>query len=185
MDNNVIKRIEMGICYDFVGRHFFLVDEKFRVAVPSDFRKIITQETNQTLFLFPGPFNMIFVFTHSFWREVWDRLQKLYNPNGSLFNLNLMRLSQETWGVRMDSLGRILINEHLRKHIGITMGSEVAIMGFTTHFGIATRKIYEEIMGKFSLGEVWRDLGLVCKSIKEERNVPGGGEKPLLADPSE
>lgn len=185
MDNNVIKRIEVDGCYGFVGHYFFLVDEKFRVAVPSSFRKIITQETNQTLFLFPGPFSTIFVFTHSFWREVWDRLQKLYNPTGSPFNIQLMRLGPETWDVKMDSLGRILINEHLRKYIGINVGTEVAIMGFTTHFGIATRKVYDEIMGKFSLREVWRDLGLGLESTKEERDVSGGGEKPLLADPSE
>jgi|UniRef100_A0A7C3YTP8 MraZ protein len=178
MDDNVNKGIKVDEKRNFVGRYFFRVDEKFRVAVPSSFRKIITQESNHTLFLFPGPFKMIFVFTQSGWREFWDCLQRLYNPTRSPFNFQLMQLTQNTWDVSMDSLGRILINEHLREYTGITVGSEVVVMGFNDCFGIATKKVFEESIAKFSVEKIWQDLGVVIKLPREEKDGASSGENP-------
>ncbi len=180
MEYNGTKRMEMEKCYEFVGEYFFSVDEKFRVAVPSSFRKVISEEPNQTLFLFPGPYKTILVFTHFFWREFWDRLEKLYNPRGLLLNFDLLRLSKNTWNVRMDSLGRILINEPLRKYTGITAGSEVVILGYTNFFIIAPRKYYDEKIGKDSEEKVWQVLGMEEDLAKERSSSNGENESNRL-----
>ncbi len=159
----------------FVGRYFFLVDESFRVAVPSSFRKVINEEpTDNTLFLFPGPKFTIRCFPRSSWEEFRHRLEKTYNPKNKPVSEVLEYISENTWDVKMDAQGRILINEHLRKHAKITVGSEVVIRGFEKYFGITSRENYEKER-RYRLEEIWKDIVAEEGSLKEEGDASDGG----------
>lgn len=163
---------------NFVGHYFFLVDESFRLAVPSSYRKLINEEPSNILFLFPGPEKTIHCFPQSSWQEFRNRLEKTYNPQGKPISLRLSFLTEHTWETKMDAQGRILINEYLREYAEITAGSEVVIRGFETHFGITSRKNYEREMKEkeFILEEIWKEM-VAEKGFLKDRDASREGEK--------
>ncbi len=140
--------------YSFVGRYSVFVDDKYRLAVPSPFRKIIAQESSPTLFLASGLPGVLFVFTQS----IWDKFCRLHNPKDSLFNPKTWELTHDTWPVNMDNLGRILITERMRERFKITVGSEVVVVGNGLIFSFWTREIYDKTLGKRDPTDFWKEL---------------------------
>ena len=108
-----------------IGEHLHTLDPKNRVSLPAKFRK----EMGKTVVMAPGIDSCLFVFTLKGWKEFADRLSR---PDSSSVlqadnrNFNRILIGRAT-EVDVDSIGRILIPDHLCTHASLK--SHVAIIG--------------------------------------------------------
>jgi len=129
----------------FRGNHPTRVDEKGRLKVPAEFKRVIDEKYGTQFYItsFDGKVAQLYPF------EEWERIeQKLaglstYNPTKKKF---LNRVNY--WGqqVEMDGQGRLLLPQLLREAAGIK--GEVAVTGNLTYLEVrnleAFRKEIEE-----------------------------------------
>ncbi len=105
-----------------IGEHIHKIDSKKRLAIPAKFRKeigesaVITKGLDQCLVVYPFPE----------WEKVAESLSKL--PTGKSETRSFVRdIFSGATDVDMDSLGRILIPEYLKKFAGLE--EKVVIVG--------------------------------------------------------
>jgi MraZ protein len=129
----------------FRGNHPTRVDEKGRLKVPAEFKRVIDEKYSTQFYItsFDGKVAQLYPF------EEWERIeQKLaglstFNPTKKKF---LSRVNY--WGqqVEMDGQGRLLLPQLLREAAGIK--GEVAVTGNLTYLEVrnleAFRKEIEE-----------------------------------------
>jgi MraZ protein len=129
----------------FRGNHPTRVDEKGRLKVPAEFKRVIDEKYSTQFYItsFDGKVAQLYPF------EEWERIeQKLaglstFNPTKKKF---LNRVNY--WGqqVEMDGQGRLLLPQLLREAAGIK--GEVAVTGNLTYLEVrnleAFRKEIEE-----------------------------------------
>jgi MraZ protein len=129
----------------FRGNHPTRVDEKGRLKVPAEFKRVIDEKYGTQFYItsFDGKVAQLYPF------EEWERIeQKLaglstYNPTKKKF---LNRVNY--WGqqVEIDGQGRLLLPQLLREAAGIK--GEVAVTGNLTYLEVrnleAFRKEIEE-----------------------------------------
>ena len=129
----------------FRGNHPTRVDEKGRLKVPAEFKRVIDEKYGQQFYItsFDGKVAQVYPF------EEWERIeQKLaglstFNPTKKKF---LDRVSYYGQQVEMDGQGRLLMPQLLRETAQIK--GEVAVMGTLTYLEVrnleALRKEIEE-----------------------------------------
>ena len=129
----------------FRGNHPTRVDEKGRLKVPSEFKRVIDEKYAQKFYItsLDGIVAQVYPF------EEWDRIeQKLaslstFNPTKKKF---LNRTNYYGQVVEMDGQGRLLIPQILRESAQIR--GEVAVLGNLTYLEVrnleAFRKEIEE-----------------------------------------
>jgi len=120
----------------FLGEYYYNLDAKDRIAIPVSFRKklgsqaIITRGIDNCLFLFP--------------KEEWKKLVKkiltlpISQPNSRAFMRLMFAGAKE---VEIDSLGRILIPDYLKKFARLK--KEVVICGLFSRIEIWDKAIWE------------------------------------------
>ncbi len=121
-----------------IGEHLHTIDDKSRVSLPSKFRK----EMGDTVVVAPGIDNCLFIFTIKGWKEFAERLSR---PDSSSVlqadnrNFNRIIFGRAT-EVEVDSIGRILIADHLLEHAGLK--TRVAIIGVLNRVEIWDEKAW-------------------------------------------
>ena len=129
----------------FRGNHPTRVDEKGRLKVPAEFKRVIDEKYGQQFYItsFDGKVAQVYPF------EEWERIeQKLAGL--STFNPTKKKFLDRTnyWGqqVEMDGQGRLLMPQLLRESAQIK--GEVAVMGYLNRLEVqsmeAVRKEVEE-----------------------------------------
>jgi len=123
----------------FRGNHPTRVDEKGRLKVPAEFKRVIDEKYNAQFYItsFDGKVAQLYPF------EEWERIeQKLaalstYNPTKKKF---LARVNY--WGqmVEMDGQGRLLMPQLLRDSAQIK--GEVAVTGNLTYLEVRNLEAY-------------------------------------------
>ncbi|OHA18528.1 MAG: division/cell wall cluster transcriptional repressor MraZ [Candidatus Taylorbacteria bacterium RIFCSPHIGHO2_01_FULL_46_22b] len=108
-----------------IGEHAHTFDEKSRISLPAKFRK----EIGSTVVIAPGIDGCLFVFTTKSWKEFTDRLSRpdsssVLQADNRNFNRLIIGRAVET---SIDSIGRVLIPDHLRAHAGLK--TEAIIIG--------------------------------------------------------
>lgn len=121
-----------------IGEHLHTIDDKSRVSLPSKFRK----EMGATVVIAPGIDSCLFIFTLKGWKEFAERLSRpdsssVLQADNRNFNRIIFGRAAE---VEVDSIGRILIPEHLCEHAGIT--TRVAIIGVLNRVEIWDEKLW-------------------------------------------
>jgi len=97
-----------------IGEFTHNIDEKKRVAIPAKFRKEIGKKAVVTR----GLDNCLFVYPMKEWDLVAEKLSTL--PMGQADNRNFSRLFLAgAVDVSLDSMGRILIPDYLKKFAGL------------------------------------------------------------------
>ena len=99
----------------FIGEYKHSVDDKGRMAIPAKFRKslaggvVVTRGIDPHLYIFPA----------EEWAKLADKIAKLSitQANSRAFSRHMLGGASEA---EIDSQGRILIPEYLRKHAGIS-----------------------------------------------------------------
>ncbi|MEK7213719.1 MAG: division/cell wall cluster transcriptional repressor MraZ [Patescibacteria group bacterium] len=121
-----------------IGEYLHTIDDKSRVSLPSKFRK----EMGDTVVIAPGIDSCLFIFTLKGWKEFAERLSR---PDSSSVlqadnrNFNRIIFGRAT-EVEVDSIGRVLLPDHLCEHAGIK--TRVAIIGVLNRVEIWDEKAW-------------------------------------------
>jgi MraZ protein len=130
----------------FRGNHPTRVDEKGRLKVPAEFKRVIDEKYGASFYItsLDGIVAQIYPFEE--WERIEQKLASLstYNPTKKKF---LTRVNYYGQVVEMDGQGRLLIPQILRQSAQIK--GEVAVLGNLTYLEV-------------------RNMGALDKEIKEQ-----------------
>jgi MraZ protein len=129
----------------FRGNHPTRVDEKGRLKVPAEFKRVIDEKYAQKFYITSQDGNIAQVYPFEEWERIEQKLAALstFNPTKKKF---LPRTNYYGQVVEMDGQGRLLIPQILRESAQIR--GEVAVLGNLTYLEV-------------------RNLGALDKEIKE------------------
>jgi MraZ protein len=126
----------------FRGFYKHVLDDRKRLAIPSQFRSILNKESSSKVVLTPGYDHEIAVYALKTWEQV---------EQSELLTLSMDRVKSRryrrhfTFGIKEDHLdnqGRILIPNFLLEHSGIT--KEAIIVGEIDYFTLWSAEQYEK-----------------------------------------
>jgi MraZ protein len=129
----------------FRGNHPTRVDEKGRLKVPAEFKRVIDEKYGAQFYITSVDGKIAQVYPFEEWERIEQKLAALsnFNPTKKKF---LMRTNY--WGqqVEMDSQGRLLLPQLLRD--SAQLKGEVAVMGYLNRLEVQSmecvRKEVEE-----------------------------------------
>jgi len=117
----------------FRGNHPTRVDEKGRLKVPAEFKRVIDEKYNAQFYITSLDGRVAQVYPFEEWERIEQKLASLstFNPTKKKF---LARVNY--WGqqVEMDGQGRLLIPQLLRENA--TIKGEVAVLGNLTYLEV-------------------------------------------------
>lgn len=128
-----------------IGEHIHTFDDKSRISLPAKFRK----EMGKSVVIAPGVDNCLFVFTAKGWKEFYERLirpdsSSVLQSDNRNFNRLIIGRAVE---VDIDSIGRMLVPEHLREHAGLT--GKAAIIGVLNRVEIWDEQVWIKYRTEF------------------------------------
>ncbi|OGJ04179.1 division/cell wall cluster transcriptional repressor MraZ [Candidatus Nomurabacteria bacterium RIFCSPLOWO2_12_FULL_46_14] len=124
-----------------IGEYIHTIDTKNRVSLPAKFRK----EMGKKVIITPGLDQCLFIFTNKEWEKVSLRLSSsetdlsFLRADQRTFNRNIFGAASE---VEVDSIGRILIPEILKKKIGLT--NSAALVGVKDRVEVWNDEVWAE-----------------------------------------
>jgi MraZ protein len=124
----------------FRGNHPTRVDEKGRLKVPAEFKRVIDEKYGQQFYITSLDGDVAQVYPFEEWERIEQKLAGLstFNPTKKKF---LSKVNY--WGqvVEMDGQGRLLIPQLLRE-AGRLKG-EVAVSGYQTYLEVRNMEAYQ------------------------------------------
>jgi MraZ protein len=142
----------------FIGEFQHSIDEKGRVAVPAKFRR----EISGGAIITRGLDKCLFVFTKKNWDTLAQKLVSLplAQANSRAFVRLMLSGASE---VRLDSQGRILVPDYLRKYAGLSRSAK--IIGVHNRAEIWNGKTWDDYRKKTEIAsdeiaEKMADLGI-------------------------
>ena len=117
----------------FRGNHPARVDEKGRLKVPAEFKRVIDEKYAQKFYITSVDGTIAQVYPFEEWERIEEKLAALstYNPTKKKF---LNRTNYYGQVVEMDGQGRLLIPQTLREAAQIR--GEVAVLGNLTYLEV-------------------------------------------------
>lgn len=138
----------------FIGEYEHAMDEKGRMAVPVKFRKllkggvVVTRGLDHALYLYPA----------AEWRKVAEKLSKLpiNQANSRAFSRHMLGGAAD---IEIDSQGRILVPDYLRRHAGIE--SRAVVVGLYNRIEIWSEARWSEYRARIEKNteEIAEQLG--------------------------
>ncbi|MEO0094519.1 MAG: division/cell wall cluster transcriptional repressor MraZ [candidate division WOR-3 bacterium] len=137
--------MKWGKMGDIRFRGFFkhIIDERKRLAIPSQFRTVLIAESEGKVVMTPGYDNEIAVYALKTWQEF---------ENKELLSLSMDKIQARryrrhfTFGIKEDHLdaqGRILIPDFLLEYSGIK--KDVIVVGEIDYFSLWSPENYQKI----------------------------------------
>ena len=129
----------------FRGNHPTRVDEKGRLKVPAEFKRVIDEKYGAQFYITSVDGKVAQVYPFEEWERIEQKLAQLsnFNPTKKKF---LTRTNYYGQAVEIDGQGRLLIPQLLRESAGLA--GEVAVMGYLNRLEVqsmeAVRKEVEE-----------------------------------------
>ena len=127
----------------FRGNHPTRVDEKGRLKVPAEFKRVIDEKYNAQFYITSLDGKVAQLYPFEEWERIEQKLAALstYNPTKKRF---LARVNY--WGqtVEMDGQGRLLMPQLLRDSAQIK--GEVAVTGNLTYLEVRNLEAYRQEM---------------------------------------
>ena len=125
----------------FRGNHPTRVDEKGRLKVPAEFKRVIDEKYGQQFYITSLDGDVAQVYPFEEWERIEQKLAGLstFNPTKKKF---LSKVNY--WGqvVEIDGQGRLLIPQLLRE-AGRLKG-EVAVSGYQTYLEVRNMEAYQQ-----------------------------------------
>jgi MraZ protein len=125
----------------FRGNHPTRVDEKGRLKVPAEFKRVIDEKYGQQFYITSLDGDVAQVYPFEEWERIEQKLAGLstFNPTKKKF---LSKVNY--WGqvVEMDGQGRLLIPQLLREAVQIK--GEVAVSGYQTYLEVRNMEAYQQ-----------------------------------------
>ena len=127
----------------FVGQHNHKLDDKSRLSLPAKFR----QELGQTVIITHGLDQCLFVYPKKEWRHFSNKISELSmgQADSRAFSRFLLSGAME---VDIDSSGRVLIPEHLRKYAKIEQ--QVVVTGVHNRIELWSLDMWEQYIANVS-----------------------------------
>ena len=125
----------------FRGNHPTRVDEKGRLKIPAEFKRVIDEKYGQQFYITSYDGDVAQVYPFEEWERIEQKLAGLssFNPTKKKF---LERVNY--WGqqVEMDGQGRLLIPQMLRESAQIR--GEVAVVGYLNYLEVRNLETYRK-----------------------------------------
>ncbi|HKN15790.1 MAG TPA: hypothetical protein VJX47_02525 [Candidatus Sulfotelmatobacter sp.] len=125
----------------FRGNHPTRVDEKGRLKIPAEFKRVIDEKYGQQFYITSLDGDVAQVYPFEEWERIEQKLAGLstFNPTKKKF---LSKVNY--WGqvVEMDGQGRLLIPQLLREAAQIK--GEVAVSGYQTYLEVRNMEAYQQ-----------------------------------------
>ncbi len=125
----------------FRGNHPTRVDEKGRLKVPAEFKRVIDEKYNTQFYITSLDGDVAQIYPFEEWERIEQKLAGLstFNPTKKKF---LSKVNY--WGqvVEMDGQGRLLIPQLLRESAQIK--GEVAVSGYQTYLEVRNIEAYQK-----------------------------------------
>jgi MraZ protein len=125
----------------FRGNHPTRVDEKGRLKVPAEFKRVIDEKYGQQFYITSLDGDVAQVYPFEEWERIEQKLAGLstFNPTKKKF---LSKVNY--WGqvVEMDGQGRLLIPQLLRE--ASRLKGEVAVSGYQTYLEVRNMEAYQQ-----------------------------------------
>ena len=141
------------------GSYSARMDDRSRLKVPAEFRRVIEQTWGSDLFVTSFTGREVYVYPLAVWEEFEQRLLKL-----PLMEPKRMRIQKVVnfFGKTqsMDTQGRVLIHAPLKDKAGI--GDEVMVLGYGNHLCLQdASRVEDEVAASIesdleTLSELWR-----------------------------
>jgi MraZ protein len=127
----------------FRGNHPTRVDEKGRLKVPAEFKRVIDEKYAQKFYITSLDGVVAQVYPFEEWERIEQKLAALsnYNPTKKKF---LTRANYYGQVVEMDGQGRLLIPQILRQVAQIR--GEVAVLGYLTYLEVRNMEALDQEM---------------------------------------
>jgi len=117
----------------FRGNHPTRVDEKGRLKVPADFKRVIDEKYSAKFYITSMDGKVAQIYPFEEWEQIEAKLNGLSNFNASKKKfLTVTNYYGQT--VEMDAQGRLLIPQLLRESAALK--ADVAVMGYLNHLEV-------------------------------------------------
>ena len=125
----------------FRGNHPTRVDEKGRLKVPAEFKRLIDEKYGTQFYITSLDGKVAQVYPFEEWQRIEEKLAKLsnFNPTKKKF---LNRTNYYGQRVEIDGQGRVLIPALLRDSAEIK--GEVAVVGNLTYLEVQSIEVYKK-----------------------------------------
>ena len=132
----------------FRGNHPTRVDEKGRLKIPAEFKRLIDEKYGAQFYITSRDGKVAEVYPFEEWQRLEEKFSKLSNFNPAKKNF-LKRTNYYGQQVEMDGQGRLLIPQLLRESAEIK--GEVAVMGYLTYLEVHNMEaLRNEVQTPFS-----------------------------------
>ena len=145
----------------FRGNHPTRVDEKGRLKIPAEFKRVIDEKYGTRFYITSLDGRVAQLYPFEEWEQIEQKLAALptFNPTKKKFLSRANYWGQE---VEMDGQGRLLLPQLLRESAEIK--GEVAVIGYQKYLEVRNLKAYREEMEKEPFtaedGKTLDDLGI-------------------------
>src|SRR5437899_8540580 len=128
----------------FRGNHPTRVDEKGRLKIPSEFKRLIDEKYGMQFYITSLDGKVAQVYPFEEWQRIEEKLARLssFNPTKKKF---LNRTNYYGQVVEMDNQGRVLLPAMLRE--AAQLRGEVAVLGNLTHLAVRNIEAYRKELG--------------------------------------
>jgi len=125
----------------FRGNHPTRVDEKGRLKVPAEFKRVVDEKYGQQFYITSLDGKSAQVYPFEEWERIEEKLSRLstFNPTKKKF---LDRTNYYGQQVEMDGQGRLLIPQLLRE--AADLKGEVAVIGNLTYLEVRNLEAYRK-----------------------------------------
>ena len=132
----------------FRGNHPTRVDEKGRLKVPAEFKRLIDEKYGTQFYITSRDGKVAEVYPFEEWQRLEEKFSRLSNFNPAKKNF-LKRTNYYGQQVEMDAQGRLLMPQLLRESADIK--GEVAVMGYLTYLEVHNMEaLRNEVQTPFS-----------------------------------
>jgi len=121
----------------FIGEYYYTIDPKGRIAIPSKLRSTLSKGGVIT----KGLDNCLFIFSLKDWQPMAEKIKRLplSQSNSRAFSRLMLAGAMD---IKLDSQGRILVPDYLRKYVGLK--KEIVLAGVYDRLEIWDEKEWEK-----------------------------------------
>ena len=126
----------------FRGNHPARVDEKGRLKVPAEFKRLIDERYGAEFYITSRDGKVAEIYPVEEWRRIEEKLAKLsnFNPSKKRF---LNKVNYYGQMVEMDAQGRVLVPQILRESAAIK--GDVAVYGNLTYLEVRNLEVSKQL----------------------------------------
>ena len=121
----------------FIGEYYYTIDPKGRIAIPSKLRKALSNGGVIT----KGLDNCLFIFSSKDWQPMAEKIKSLplSQSNSRAFSRFMLAGAMN---IKLDSQGRILVPDYLRKYVGLK--KQIVLAGVFDRLEVWDEKEWEK-----------------------------------------